>query len=211
MKSTKLKEAKQRFFIDVAIELFMDRSISEVTIKDIAAKAGVGEATIYRYFGKKESIVAASVMGLQEIVEKDYFHLDEGKTGYEKLKCFYLSFLDLFIHRPLFYKFLKEFDAFMANQDPSALDQYGSALDKYHSAFVEAYEIGLKDGTIEAQKDIETFYFASTHAVIELCKKLSSGQIVVSQDLNSNHVNEVRCLIDVILKSLKTPQSKAGK
>ena len=49
-----LKEAKFNFVVEVATNLFMQKSINDVTIKDIAEKAGVGEATIYRYFSKKE-------------------------------------------------------------------------------------------------------------------------------------------------------------
>ena len=50
-----LKDAKVNFLVDMATDLFMSRSIQEVTIRDIAISAQVGEATIYRYFGKNRS------------------------------------------------------------------------------------------------------------------------------------------------------------
>ena len=74
-----LKEAKFKFVVEVAANLFMQRSINDVTIRDIAEKAGVGEATIYRYFAKKEAIIIAYVMMLQNRVSESYFNLKEGK------------------------------------------------------------------------------------------------------------------------------------
>ena len=91
----KFKDAKKTFLIDVAIKLFLSDSIDKVTIKDIANEAGVGEMTIYRYFGKKQTIVKESAIRLQNIVFKDYFNLDEGKSGYEKIKLFYETFLKI--------------------------------------------------------------------------------------------------------------------
>ena len=49
-----LKELKNNFIIDVAASLFLERSISSVTIKDIAERAEVGEMTVYRHFQKKK-------------------------------------------------------------------------------------------------------------------------------------------------------------
>ena len=81
-----LKDAKVNFLVDIATDLFMARSIQEVTIKDIAVSAQVGEATIYRYFGKKQSLVVRSAMKLQQAVNAEYFKLEQGKTGLEKVE-----------------------------------------------------------------------------------------------------------------------------
>ncbi len=198
-----LKEAKANFFIDTAIELFIKKSINEVTIRDIALKAGVGEATLYRYFTKKQNIVAAAVMKLQGIVDQSYFHLEQGQNGFEKISIFYNSYLQMFCKEPTFYKFIKEFDSYMANEDNELLETYGNELNKYKESYLNAYNLGLKDGSIKKQKDIDILYFTSTHAIIELCKKLASEQIVIAQDVNTNQAKEVECLIDVFLNQLK--------
>ena len=103
----KLKDVKKIFLIDTAIKLFLSESIDKVTIKDIANEAGVGEMTIYRYFGKKTAIVAEAVMQLQNVVFTDYFKVDTSKTGYEMLESFYSTFLEVFNNRPEFFKFNK--------------------------------------------------------------------------------------------------------
>ena len=197
-----LKDAKINFLVDIATDLFIVRSIQEVTIKDIAISAQVGEATIYRYFGKKQTLVVQSAMKLQQTVNADYFKLDEGKNGFEKIKIFYLSYLRIFIDHPEFYKFINEFDAFMGGDDSNAIDPYESVIGQYEKVYMKAYEEGLKDGSIKKQSDIKMFYFATTHALLELCKKLSIRKAVLNQDNLVEKKDEIQCLIDIVLSSL---------
>ena len=197
-----LKDAKVNFLVDMATDLFMSRSIQEVTIRDIAVSAQVGEATIYRYFGKKQELVVQAAMKLQGIVSSGYFQLDSKMNGYQKLEAFYLSYLNIFDHHRDFYKFLSEFDAYMSVENKDVLNPYEDAIDQYKSAFMNAYEQGLKDGSVKEQANIDLFYFSTTHAILELCKKLAL-KAVLNQDLAIEKLGEVKCLIDIVLGTLK--------
>ena len=197
-----LKDAKVNFLVDMATDLFMSRSIQEVTIRDIAVSAQVGEATIYRYFGRKQELVVQAAMKLQGIVNKDYFRLDEKANGYQKLEAFYLSYLKIFDQHRDFYKFLSEFDSYMSVENKDVLNPYENAIDQYKSAFMKAYNQGLKDGSIKEQANIDLFYFSTTHSILELCKKLAL-KAVLNQDLAIEKLGEVRCLIDIVLSTLK--------
>ena len=202
-KSMSLKDAKVNFLVDIATDLFMARSIQEVTIKDIAVSAQVGEATIYRYFGKKQSLVVRSAMKLQQAVNTEYFKFEQGKTGLEKVEIFYKCYLDIFNNHPEFYKFINEFDAFMGGDDSNAIDPYEAVVGQYEKVYMQAYEEGLKDGSIKPQKDIKIFYFSTTHALLELCKKLSIRKAVLAQDKVLDKSAQVECLIDITLSSLR--------
>ena len=138
-----LKDLKNNFLVDMATDLFMERSINEVTIRDIAISAQVGEATIYRYFGNKQNIVIQAAMKIQGIVSGDYFKLEKGKNGYEKLVLFYQSYFDIFCKHPNFYKFLNEFDVYMAGEHSDAINPYEEAIDSYKDFYMQAYELGL--------------------------------------------------------------------
>ena len=197
-----LKDAKINFLVDMATDLFMSRSIQEVTIRDIAISAQVGEATIYRYFGKKQALVVQAAMKLQGIVSSDYFKLDSNLNGYQKLEAFYLSYLNIFDHHRDFYKFLSEFDAYMSVENSDVMNPYEDAIDQYKSAFMNAYEQGIRDGSVKAQENIDLFYFSTTHAILELCKKLAL-KAVLNQDLAIEKIGEVKCLIDIVLSTLK--------
>ena len=197
-----LKDAKINFLVDIATDLFMCRSINDVTVRDLAISAQVGEATIYRYFGSKQKIVIQSALKLQEIVSSDFFKLEEGKNGYEMIKIFYQSYLDIFNKHPNFYKFLQEFDSFVSVEDIDSANPYEKAIDSYKDVYMHAYELGLKDGSIKKQKDINLFYFSTNHALLELCKKLAFKKAVLNQDKTLEKGGEIQCLIDTILLSL---------
>ena len=197
-----LKDVKQNFLVDIATDLFICRSIQEVTIKDIAVAAQVGEATIYRYFGKKQTLVIKAAMKLQQEVNAESFKLDEGKNGFDKIKIFYLSYLQIFDSHPEFFKFINEFDVFMAGEEGDEMDSYETVVGQYKTAFMDAYNQGVKDGSIKKQNNIEMFYYSTTHALLELCKKLSIQKAVLNQDNTVEKREQINCLINIILSAL---------
>ena len=197
-----LKDVKNNFLVDIATDLFMCRSIQDVTIRDIAVAAQVGEATIYRYFGSKQKLVVQSAMKIQEVVSSGYFKPQENSNGFENIKAFYNSYISIFKAHPTFYKFLSEFDIYMCGDNSGILESYEDAIDQYKSIFMKAYEQGLIDGSIKEQKDIDLFYFTTAHTLIELCKKLSL-KAVLNQDLIIKKEEEIKCLVEIILNSLK--------
>ena len=203
-----IKEAKTQFLIDAACDLFLSNSIFDVTIKDVAIKAGVGEMTIYRHFEKKVNLVLAVAMKLVETIESKYFSLEGGKTGFEKLSCFYESYLTIFQDSPELYRFISEFDAFIkAEGKDAALGSYEMRLDRFHDRFIQAYELGLADGSVKRVDDVDMLYYASAHALLELCKKLSFAGDLLEQDRKIEKGAEIRCLIDVFLSVLSSSRA----
>ena len=199
-----IRDVKLEFILNTATELFMPRSIGDVTIKDIADAAGVGEATVYRYFKTKNNIVLDCALSLGKNVYKEYFDLSKGKTGYAKLEIFYNSYLNIYKKSPSYYYFIKEFDAYMCTRGEVSLLEYEKGLiDQFKVDYLQAYKLGLSDGSIKEIKNIEVFYFSTTHALLELCKKLSMKKGVLEQDKTLKKISEIKCLIKIILSSLE--------
>lgn len=198
-----LRDAKVNFIVDVATKLFLEKSINDVSIKNIVAEAGIGEATFYRYFSKKETIVLQCVLKLQNAVNEKYFKLEEEKTGYDKLKAFYYSYLNVFKDTPEYFNFVKEFDGYMYNQNSANLKDYEKKVDSYKVAFLNAYNVGILDKTVKTLDDPDVFYFSTTHALLELCKKLATPKALLNQDKTTKKAAEIEYLIKIILNSLK--------
>lgn len=198
-----IKDAKTNFIIDEALALFVERSISEVTIRDIATRANVGEATIYRYFTTKYNLVCATATKLEKQIFETYFNLANATSGWEKLTLFYSNYLKIFTTHREFFKFINEFDAFMISEGQTDSKEYALGLDMYKTLCDDAYKQGLSDGSITPVSDWNTFYYATTHALMELCKKLSTANIV-RQDVDANKEEEIATLTDIILYKLKT-------
>ena len=196
-----LKDMKYKLIVDGVTELFLKRGINVVTIKDVASFLGLGEATIYRYFSRKENLVTEIAIKLEEEIFNSYFKIDESLNGYDAVNKFYLSFLEVFINRKEFYRFIAEFDNFVLNKDCN-LVEYEKKLAMYYDVYINSFNKGISDETIKKIDNIGDFYLTTTHALMGLCKKLASDDILI-QDEKINKVNEIKMLIDIIMSSIK--------
>jgi len=91
-----------------ALELFVERGVSETTTKDLARRAGIAEGTIYRHFESKDELV-------RDLFERHYFRfggdLDriqaETAGGVDaKLRAMVEFMCRLYDHDPTLYRFL---------------------------------------------------------------------------------------------------------
>jgi len=194
-----IKDAKLNFIVDVATDLFLEKGIFAVTIKDIAKKAGVGEATVYRYFLKKQNIVLAVAMKLVDSVFTEYFSMDEKDKGFDNVQAFFTGFYKIFVDHPEFFKFVSDFDAFIA-ESKCDLHDYESAIEDYYKVFFKSYEQGVKDKSVREVKDVYLYYLSATHALMGLCKKMVSERLL---EQDKNGTQEISTLIDIILYGLK--------
>ena len=195
-------EAKKNYIISEAVNQFSSHPIKDVTIKDIASAAGVGEATVYRYFGTKGDLILACAEKLEKLVSEIFIEKTETHPAYKALERFYNAYLTIFTDKIYLYRFLNEFDAFVINEGVSGLGSYEDAIDTYKQAFIAAYERGISDGSVRKVEDIELFYYSTTHAVLSLCKKLSAEAPVIRQDKMIEKHKEISTLINVILGAL---------
>jgi AcrR family transcriptional regulator len=51
--------ATRAALLEAAVDLFADRGFDRTTVRDIAARAGVNQALLFRYFGSKDELFAA--------------------------------------------------------------------------------------------------------------------------------------------------------
>ena len=199
-----LKDAKKQCLIDEATRLFLTQSIAGVTIRDIARAGGVGEATVYRTFGGRNELVLACAIQLQRQVGARFLtEGPQGLSGYERLARFYAVFVDILAEHPELYRFLSEFDAFCLREGIRDLDEYADNMDAFREAFIAAYEDGVRDKSVRPLPDRNTFYYATTHATLSLCKKLAVEGGLLRQDRQNNKLAEARAFLDVVLAYLK--------
>jgi len=197
-----IKDAKRNFVIDEAVKLFLEKSVSSVTIKDIAKASGLGEATIYRYFSGRDELVVACALKLQSEVEKRFFDLSETSSGYSRIEKFYNAYGETFRDEPQLYRFLSEFDAYCISEGIDCLEEYADNIDRFKEAYLLAYTEGTLEGSVRPVGDVELFYYSTTHALLSLCKKLAV-EGMIRQDRTTDKAKEIVVLTSLILSSLK--------
>ena len=194
-------DAKRKFVIETATGLFLERPVGAVTVKDIAAASGLGEATIYRYFSGKGELLVACALSLQEKIV-GLFEDQGTPDGFSGLARFYRAYLETFRNSPELYRFLSEFDAYCHNGGVD-LEEYADNIDRFKGAFTAAYERGLSDGSVRNVENVSLFYYSTAHALLALCKKLAAEGTLIRQDYSTDRAAEVETLIELILSSLK--------
>ncbi|MCD8308164.1 MAG: TetR/AcrR family transcriptional regulator; helix-turn-helix transcriptional regulator [Clostridia bacterium] len=197
-----LKDAQNGFIISEATKMFLESSIDKVTISAIAKRVGVGEATLYRRFSTKQTLVMECALYLGKEVYGRFQVPSEEGTGYERLHRFYDSYLEIFIKDPSYYAFLFQLDNMLPEAPADEMHAYESGIDAFWDLYNAAYGAGLEDGTIRNVGDERLFYYSTTHALQNLCKKLTCQGNLIAQDASLDKAGEVRCLIDIIMYSL---------
>lgn len=197
------KDLKRDYIVETAKKLFLSSSISEITIKDISAVSGIGEATIYRYFSNKENLVTAVSLSLQKDILKIKFE-DSNSSGLENIQNFFNLFRNIFVEHKEYVKFIAEFDiVYLNNIENKENRQYSLSLDVFYDLFIKFYNQGLKDKSVKEVEDIKLFYYTSTHSLLELCKKLASSNTGLKQDKAVDRVKEIEYLISLFISVLK--------
>ena len=196
---SKMKDAQKDFIVEEALKLFLAKSIDEVTMSEIAKEVEIGDATLYRYFAKKQNIIVLSAIKLSSRVFENFFTFD-GLEDIEILRKFYSNFLNIYIEHRNFYRFLNEFDAYIINEEYDST-LYEKGIDMYKKIYIDAYESAVKNGKIKEVSDIDTFYYSTTHVLLDLGKRLARTNGIVKSDEQSNY-KELEVIIDIILNSL---------
>ena len=142
------KEQKRRSIALACRELFVSKSMSSVTISEIAKVAGVGKGTLYEYFKNKEEIVFelvdillgeyslklksdfAKLDSVREKVKKfaEFFYADENR----ELRAIYKDFVSISLAAPN--ENMREFQT--------------ACFNNYYLWFVDIIEEGVKRGEL---------------------------------------------------------------
>ena len=200
-----LKEARRKAIVEEAKKLYLEKSIEQVTIADLATHLSIGEASLYRYFGKKQVLVVeAAIMTWQEISEK-MTSLPMKPTGFENLEDFYGFFLSVFHEHPEFFQFIEDFDALIAKEPLSdeLLTAYEEVILAIKKRFDDFIAIGLQDGSVQCDLDPDIFYFSTSHALMGLCKKLAKRKGLLKYEDRIDKSAQIESLITIFLKYIQ--------
>lgn len=195
------KERNKKYVLDIAKMYFLENGIVGVSVIDIARKADVGTASIYRYFdGKNALIIEAAVsMWKERLVQiKRVYDKNIEQSGFEQLKCLTKFFPWSVIHDEKFSQFLVMLDALLINGEISAQERkmYDEVMIEIYRIFEKAYNTGREDGTVREISDFANFYFAGTQAILSMSQKLMMRGNIVSTD--TDMADKINLIIELL-------------
>lgn len=163
---------------DAAIREFIENGINRTKITDIARRAGIGEATVYRYFSTKQNLAAECAVKFWRIVRANLIQSiqekkAEGLDGLARMREVLLWYGSLREKHPELLRLLNELDNYSAHSHFSAelVRQFTGGIDSIHSVMLAIIQDGRQDGSICSDFDAEQFYVTSARSIIALSQK----------------------------------------
>ena len=193
--------------VSVAADLFLEKSIDEVKMTDIADGAGIGVASLYRFFETKTKIAIQAGALLWNCINdefNEYLERDRSRTGLKQI-VYCLGFYKILFseHKP-FLKFLDDFDRLMLTEKvPSeVLEDYEKSIVNFYAPLSESFEKGVLDGSIKKGIDFNLVYLSMTHALISVSQKFIRGEILPHDDFSLAE-KEINQLIEMTVQYMK--------
>lgn len=152
--------------------VFAERSLEEVTVEEIAERAGVAVGSIYNGFGSKAGLHAAVV---DRALDVDREYMDRAYTPerspFEQLEAAATQYLRFALEQPQFFRMLA-FPAPLGHYPAAAetAERLARRVDEQNARMTDAIERGIAEGTfrpVDARR-VATVLWASWNGIISL-------------------------------------------
>lgn len=199
-------EIRREEIKSAAICEFMENGIEKSKIYDIAKRAGVGEATIYRYFETKPKLVIQSAVKLwrnsvEELIPKISSESSKNLNGYEKIEAILKLFGSIFEKKPALLRLLEQFDNYIVKEcvPMEQLQQFAEGILHVRAVTADIIREGQRDGSIRPEIDSSRFYLSSIQTILTLSQKLLMRGNIIQGEEGYSPKNQIADLIDMQL------------
>lgn len=207
-----LKEIRKERILKAAFELFSLKGIDTIAMTDIAERAEIGVASLYRYFETKEEIAIRTTIwvwsnGKKQLMPRFTTLEFQQLTGLEQVRKFCESFIDIYELQTSFLRYIFFFDsfAFRTKIQKSRLKDYEEIILSVEKVVEDAIKKGLKDGSINSKyKDkSEILYFSLMHTLFSTAQKLALGADLLEIDTFEGGKKQLQQVTEILIDGLK--------
>ena len=195
------KEETNRRILDAGFCIFSEMSIDKVSMANVANKAGIGIATLYRYYRTKPELVVAVGTHVWSNFIRNYTPIrnDDKITAVEELEFFLDSFLELYKNHKKLLCFNQFFNIYIRNEavPPKALNSYNEMVDKLAIRFHRIYVKGENDKTLCTEMSEKAMFLSIVHLMLAAVTRYAIG-LVYEKD--SESYNELILLKNMIMR-----------
>lgn len=207
-----LENKKVRAIVDAAKVEFDINGIINAKLRDIAKRAKVGEATLYRYFPDKSK--------LAELVTFDYWNdsetifasslkIEEGETisGLDAVKRFLSIFKELYLNHRAFLKNTEDFDNYvMALATTNYKLNFEANIDLIKDQFIYMIEKGKMDGSIKEEVQGDYIYEIVSQVLMSTSQKMAIRVSYLQSEQGVNPVRVLDNLVEMLINKIKNSE-----
>lgn len=198
--------------INAAKEVIQERGVIRAEMKDIAAKANISRATLYRYFSSKEAILFVLANRGVKLIFSATFIPEEVivnlETGFDKVEWQVQSLVRRMFQHPEYVMFLRDFDVFYTQAYPTVQESldYEHAIQSgsYAKEVLKNLYEGMDDGSIRMLDNPEL----TVKSMLNSC--FAMGQRIIPREEhyileNGYGKEQVNVLARMLVGYLKNP------
>ena len=203
------KEETNRRILDAGFSMFSKMSIDKVSMENVADEAGIGIATLYRYYRTKSELVVAVGTHVWSNFIRDYMPIrnEDNTTASEELEFFLDSFLELYKNHKKLLCFNQFFNIYIRNEavPPKALNSYNEMVDKLAIRFHRIYVKGENDKTLCTEMSEKAMFLSIVHLMLAAVTRYAIG-LVYEKD--SESYKELILLKNMIMREFSQKNNK---
>lgn len=155
------KQKRRQNIIHIAKDLFLVQGVKNIQMQDVADAAGVGIATLFRYFPKKEYLVIAATSAITDEMATYIGQIVEQRMpAYEKIEQILDYYIGVTKDRQLrLAKFYESFSLYekIAEESPEQYAEYLFSRSKLASILLRLAQQGKQDGSLRPDVDLDVF------------------------------------------------------
>ena len=206
------KNARIDRILAAAFKLFSSAGIEPVAMTDIAKKAEIGVASLYRYFSTKDEIaIRTAIWAWEEQISEIYPSINNDEytngNGLFRLSIIFSLFKKLYMSQPEFLRFIYFFDSYAVNSGikQERMIEYENVIGKVQMIVADAIKLGLKDNSINKKyiDKTEDLYFTLMHSFFSTAQKLTLSENLLAINEKSKGSDQLDLLSELLLNGVK--------
>lgn len=186
---------RKKEVIEAAKEVFAEKSIEKTTMKDIAAKAEVGVASVYRYYSNKIDLVIEVAIDYWKN-DFTYTNIELEGNGIEQAAQVIDHLFEALCKQHNMLAFMEQFDNYIISHDVTGLEEYNQVAIKDIPQLDYIIAKGILDGSI--REDIQSKEAIMTF--IYLFMTLAQKMMIRNERIDSRR--ELEVYKEMVLKYL---------
>lgn len=201
------KEIRYTNIVEAAEKLFTKNSWDKVQMQDIADEAGLGVATLFRYFPKKQRVIVAVAVKIL-LADLKFFQKihNETMTGVQKIEVIFQHLNRL--NRPgeiESAKFIDIFDSNIAEIENYEVEtaQYFKIRNDISKIVTNIVIEGQRDGSLPEGRTMTEEIMTMINSYALFSRKLAMMKSILDLETNPSAEEQLRIMHDMYMERLK--------
>ena len=170
---------RNRRILETAFRIFVERKIEPVSMGEIAEAAGIGRASLFRYYPNKlELVIAVCAKEWKECMDE----LDRTRPissvgeipAIDRLIFTLDSYIDMYRNHKALLQYNDNFNYYVShmgvNKDNESLTEFHNALYSVNTRLHMMYEKAKADHTFRTNIPEEEFMWVTVHTMMDACQ-----------------------------------------